>query len=148
MRARSAVSTPLAPPLEDQGLAAEGAPGDEQPAPELPRLPPAVVAGVVAEPEEDRERDADERERRAGDDRHQSREIPVGEHDQRRQRDDEEELRKDARQDRAAGGAHDEEDGENAGLLADDHDGLFFRPPAARPRACRSGATAERTAVT
>ena len=93
---------------------------DQHHPPELARLPVAVVAGVDAKAQEDRERDPHQRERRRGQRDLDVEELPVREHHRARQQQHEDLLREDARQQRTAA---DKEQVNPVRAGANDHDG-------------------------
>ena len=104
----------------------EGAHLDDQAAPGPTGLPPAVVAGAVAEAQEDREREADKG--KGADARGDGKPfgVPLLDRDHEEgERGDHDHLRRDLGQDRAAQG---EQDRQQAGAGTDDHgDGVSGR---------------------
>ena len=111
--------------LADHG--AEGAHLEDELAPEFAGLPPAIVAGVVAEAQEERERDAEQREGSDGDFAEQAGVKVMDRGDDGREGGDHQQARQDGGKDRAL---EDEKQAERAGLGTNNHVGMRYIEPA------------------
>jgi hypothetical protein len=102
---------------EQFGLARKAADVGEKPAPKPPRLPPAVIGGVVAEAEKQRKRHAEDGERGRLD-MGKRQDIAVDADDGGGEEAHGQQLRRDDRQDRTP---HREQKRDNPGFVAQDH---------------------------
>ena len=106
---------------QHRAFARQAAALDDKLAPLLARFPPAVVADVVAETHEDRQRQAEQREGHGGQVGGREHAVVVHPHDQAGQQGDDENATEDARND---GAAQNEEQGQRGRTRTDDHDGV------------------------